>query len=84
MRFPGNCLVVALVHCAAGGSLRSMRNRTGRMHFYWVDGRGLAHEFYTKGASRRGYLRNALTLGEVKRCPALDEPTENAHTAAES
>lgn len=75
MRFPGNCLVVTLVYCLRRGNcLRRMRNRSGRLHFYWTDASGKAFEFYTKGASRRSYLRNAITFGEVRRAPALDRP----------
>lgn len=71
-RFPGNCLIVAAVMGLRGYEVRTMRNRSGRLHFYWRDEEGRAFEFYTKGASRRSYLRNALTLGEIRRAPALD------------
>jgi len=70
MRFPANCLVVAVV--CGGLGLRAMRNRSGRLHFYWVRG-GRAYEFYSPGASRCTYLRNAIRLGAVRRCPSLDE-----------
>lgn len=50
-----------------------MRNRTGRLHFYWVMAEGRAWEFYGQGASRRGYLGNAVYFGQIRRCPALDE-----------
>jgi hypothetical protein len=73
MRFPANCLIVTAVAAMFGGRPRAVRNRAGRWHLYWLDADGLAFEFYTKGASRRSYLRNALTLGEVKRCPSFDE-----------
>jgi hypothetical protein len=74
VRFPGNCLLVALAAWARGHRLYRMRNRSGRWHFYWTHrDTGQAFEFYTKGASRRSYLRNALTIGEVRRAPALDE-----------
>lgn len=75
MRFPGNCLLVALAASARGHHLHRMRNRSGRWHFYWThrDGGGQAFEFYTKGASRRSYLRNAITLGEIRRAPSLDQ-----------
>lgn len=71
MRFPGNCLIVALV--CGGLRIRVMRNRRGRLHFYWVDRNGSAWEFYTKGASAHGYLRNALRIGEIRRVPSLDQ-----------
>jgi hypothetical protein len=57
-----------------------MRNRAGRLHFYWLTSSGAAFEFYTKGASRRSYWRNALTLGEVRRAAALDEAPRGADT----
>lgn len=75
MKFPGNCLLVALVMgLRPGRRIRVMRNRGGRLHFFWTHkATGEAFEFYTKGASRRSYLRNAITMGEVRRAPGLDE-----------
>lgn len=74
-RFPANCLLVALAGALlTRGSIATLRNRTGRLHWFWRDRSGRAWEFYTAGASRRTYLRNALTLGEVRACPALDRP----------
>lgn len=73
MKFPANCLLVAATAALCGGRVRVMRNRSGRLHAYWLTGNGEAWEFYTRGASGRSYLRNALTLGEIKRCPSLDE-----------
>jgi hypothetical protein len=68
MRFPANCLVVAIVaSCRRGSSLWCGRNKSGRLHFFWRDAAGRSWEFYTKGASTRSYLRNALTIGEIKR-----------------
>lgn len=69
MIFPGNCLLVAL--CAKACSPRrvrvvTMRNRAGRVHFMW-ERDGDLFEFYTPGASRSSYLRNALRFGEVRR-----------------
>lgn len=72
MTFPANCLLVALVAWLGGAELCAVRNRTRRWHFFWRNAAGEAWEFYTPGASRRSYLRNALTLGRVKRAPALD------------
>lgn len=67
-----NCLFHALWY---GGltRIRTLRNRSGRVHFYWVDKDGLAHEFYAKGASRRSYWRNSLYRGTSERVPSLDE-----------
>lgn len=76
MRFPGNCVIAALIAGMAGARIRTVRNRTGRIHFYWLNEAGEAWEFYTKGASRRSYLRNALTLGEIRRVPSLDTFSE--------
>lgn len=69
MRFPGNCLLVALAAKALAPRrvrLRTLRNRRGRVHFYW-ERDGERFEFYTPGASQSGYLRNALRLGTVRR-----------------
>lgn len=68
VRFPGNCLLVALAaKLAAPRQVRigMLRNRAGRLHFYWVRG-GHRFEFYTPGASGCSYLRNALRLGTVR------------------
>lgn len=68
MRFPGNCLIVALIYAEVPGNrLRMKRNRMGRWHFYWTDADGRDWEFYRKGASGRTYLQNALYVGEIKR-----------------
>jgi hypothetical protein len=81
MRFPGNCFLVALL--CGGSNVRLMRNRRGRVHFYWVRSDGQAYEFYKKGASQRGYLRNALYVGEIRPAPALNEdPFPGASYAA--
>jgi len=75
MKFPGNCLIVSVIAVAVGGGrMRYVRNAAGRIHFYWVDRNGWAFEFYTRGASRHGYLRNSLRMGTIERCPARDEP----------
>lgn len=70
---PGNCLLMAMLACLFGYRFASMRNRTGRLHFFWRDGEGRAFEFYKAGASRRTYLQNAFYFGSIKRAPALDE-----------
>ena len=68
MRFPGNCLCVALVASLRLGSrFRMKRNRLGRWHFFWTDRRGYSWEFYKKGSSGRTYIQNALYVGEIKR-----------------
>lgn len=68
MRFPGNCLIVALTFAALPGNrLRTKRNRMGRLHFFWTDKRGRSWEFYKKGAGSKTYIENALYLGEVRR-----------------
>lgn len=77
MRFPANCLVVALIAAAAGCSVHCMRNRSGRRHWFWRDGNGRAFEFYRKGASRLSYLQLSVYLGEVRRAPALDAVTRD-------
>ena len=69
MLIPSNCLLAAL--CAKALSPRtvritSIRNRAGRIHFMW-ERDGQTFEFYTPGASRCTYLRNALRLGRVRR-----------------
>jgi hypothetical protein len=76
MRFPANCVAVTAAAVLLGQRPRTIRNRPGRLHVYWVNRRGEAFEFYTKGASLRSYWRNALTFGEVKRAPSLDEKTD--------
>ena len=72
MRFPANCLAVALLR----GHVRThaMRNRAGRLHYFWRDRDGLAWEFYAQGRSRRSYLANLLYVGEVRRMPSHDAP----------
>lgn len=68
MRFPANCLVVAAIaSLRPGNSMRWKRNRSGRVHFYWIDSNGRSWEFYTKGASGETYWRNSLRLGDIKR-----------------
>ncbi len=72
MKFPANCLVVALAAKVANPSrvkIRTMRNRSGRIHFMW-ERDGQLFEFRTPGASRCTYLRNALRLGEIHKVPA--------------
>jgi len=69
MAVPGNCLLAAL--CAKACAPRrvrvvTMRNRAGRVHFMW-ERDGELFEFYTPGASRCSYLRNALRMGEIRR-----------------
>ena len=67
-RFPGNCLCVALVAWIAAPlrtRIRLVRNRAGRWHVAWErDGRRF--EFYARGRSRLGYLRNLLYVGQIK------------------
>lgn len=68
MKFPANCLVVALVASLRHGSkFRMERNRKGRWHFFWTDRYGFSWEFYCKGASSKSYLQNALYIGEIRR-----------------
>lgn len=73
-RFPGNCLVVALVAWLMhplSTRVRRMRNRVGRWHWYWVRG-GAAYEF--RGVVPRWpypYWRNACYLGYTE---LLDAP----------
>lgn len=68
MRFPGNCILVALYFSfVPGNRLRVKRNRAGRWHYYWTDRSGRSWEFYKKGASSRTYLQNAFYLGEIRR-----------------
>lgn len=68
MRFPGNCLLVALLgSIPPGARLHGKRNRSNRLHFYWTDRSGRSWEFYKKGASTRTYLQNLLYVGEVRR-----------------
>lgn len=57
MRFPGNCLLVAL-------AAKALAPR--RVHFYW-ERDGERFEFYTPGASQWGFLRRAFRLGTVRR-----------------
>ncbi len=69
MVVPGNCLLAALfAKACAPRRVRvvTVRNRAGRVHFMW-ERDGDLFEFYTPGASRCSYLRNALRLGEVRR-----------------
>ncbi|MGG3814221.1 hypothetical protein ABEV34_21615 [Methylorubrum rhodesianum] len=73
MRFPANCLAVALLRGHV--RTRAMRNRTGRLHYFWRDRDGLAWEFYAPGRSRRSYLANLLYVGEVQRMPSHDALT---------
>jgi hypothetical protein len=67
-RFPGNCALVAIAQFLAAPRttrIHCTRNRSGRLHLYWQrDGRRF--EFYSPGASRCGYLRNALRMGSVR------------------
>jgi hypothetical protein len=68
VKFPGNCLCVALLASLRPGTrLRIGRNRMGRKHFYWTDQHGRSWEFYKKGASGRTYFQNSLYIGEIKR-----------------
>ncbi len=72
MKFPANCLVVALAAKVAHPSrvkIRTMRNRSGRIHFMW-ERDGQVFEFRTPGASRCTYLRNSLRMGEIHRVAA--------------
>lgn len=68
LRFPGNCLLVAV--CAwllalTRTRLHRSRNKRGRWHVYF-ERDGQCFEFYTPGASRCSYLRNALRLGTIR------------------
>lgn len=64
-------MIVALV--IGRTRIRATRNRSGRWHLYWLDKDGFAWEFYTKGASRCSYLRNAVRIGEIRRMPSRDQ-----------
>ena len=67
MRFPGNCLIVALAAVLKDGSrLYWKRNKVGRVHFYWRTKDGRRWEFYKRGASSRSYLQNAIYIGEIR------------------
>lgn len=75
MLIPSNCLLAAL--CAKTLSPRrvtitSIRNRAVRIHFMWKRD-GQTFEFYTPGASRCSYLRNALRLGRVRLVAAASQ-----------
>lgn len=72
MRFPANCVVVALIAVVAGCSAHSMRNRYGRLHFFWRNHRGEAFEFSRPGIEKRPYWQQVIYLGEIRRAPALD------------
>ena len=72
MRFPANCLAVALLRGHV--RTRAMRNRAGRLHYFWRDRDGLAWEFYAPCRSRRSYLANLLYVGQVERMPSHDAP----------
>lgn len=68
LRFPANCLIVSLAaSLLPGNRFAWKRNKAGRVHFFWRDSCGRSWEFYKAGSSRKGYLQNALYLGEVKR-----------------
>lgn len=82
MRFPANCLLVALIAALGGGRLRTARNRSGRVHVYWLDHGGRAWEFYRKGASRRPYWQNLVYFGRIARAPALDVHAESVLISA--
>ncbi|AMB48283.1 hypothetical protein [Methylobacterium sp. AMS5] len=70
MRFPANCILVALV--CGGTRMRFQRNRFGRYHAFWRTRDGLAWNFTARDRARRGYLANALYLGSIKRLPSQD------------
>lgn len=65
---PGNCLVCAILAWALAPSrtrVRALRNRRGRLHFYWTrDGR--RYEFHAPGRSTKTYLQNSLYVGRVR------------------
>lgn len=68
MRFPGNCLVVALVAgLRPSNRVHMARNAWGRWHWYWTDSNGVSWRFYRPQSGRRSYLRNSLYIGEIKR-----------------
>jgi len=74
-RFPGNCVAVSV--CAwllapRRTRLCASRNRAGRWHVSF-ERDGQRFEFYTPGASRCSYLRNALRLGEIRRVGAVSD-----------
>lgn len=66
MRFPANCLVVAVIaSLLPGRKFCTKRNQKGRLHFFWKDRKGKAWRFYQRGAGNRSYLRNSLYIGEI-------------------
>lgn len=63
-----NCLISALLawaSCPARTSIKFMRNSKRRWHCYWVRD-GVRYEFYAKGRSSKGYLRNLIYRGVVR------------------
>jgi hypothetical protein len=80
LRFPANCLAAALVAWLFGNTVHCVRNSRGRWHWFWRDRHGRAFEFYRRGASRFGYLRLLLYVGEVKPAPALNATPSTSET----
>lgn len=70
MRFPANCLIVALVF--GGLRMRGQRVADNTVHFYWRDRHGLAWNFTAPNREGRGYLGNALYLGSIQRRRSCD------------
>lgn len=68
MKLLGNCLacaVAAWLLNPVATRIACTRNRSGRLHFFWIRN-GRRFEFYTAGASRLPYWRNALRIGEIR------------------
>lgn len=73
MKIIGNCLIAALaakVLAPHRVRILTIRNRAGRIHFLWEKD-GVPYEFYTAGASRASYLRNALRIGEIRQVSTM-------------
>jgi hypothetical protein len=63
-----NCVVYALAQKLRHPfrvKLKRMRNRKGRWHWYWQKD-GVNYEYYAKGRSQYGYLRNLCYSGKVR------------------
>lgn len=68
MRFPANCVIVAiamwLAHPLATG-IRFVRNPRGRWHCIWLRS-SRAYEFYAPGRTHRPYWQNLLYVGYIR------------------
>ncbi len=69
MKYPGNCLVVALIAWAMAPNatrVRFVRNRHRRWRCIWERG-GERFEFHAPGRAARPYWENILYLGEARK-----------------